>query len=159
MKNSKKTIKILAISDSHGNISALNKLQGEMQKADYIFHLGDHYYDVEKINLNFENKIYSVKGNCDGGGEEKIIEIFSLKIMLVHGDRYNVKSSLTRLFLRAQELKVDLVFFGHTHIPSIIEEEGIILINPGCLTEFSVNKTYCLVEIKDNKINAKIEKI
>lgn len=140
---------ILAISDTHGNLSALDKLLPEMQKADYIFHLGDHYYDILPYRDKFDKKIYSVKGNCDGGGEEYLFENDGVKILLVHGDAYKVKSSLLRLSLRAEELGVNAVFFGHTHRAEIVEAGGAFLINPGALSRFS-DKTYCVAKISDD---------
>lgn len=151
--------RILAISDTHGNAAALEKLLPEMQKADYIFHLGDHFYDIIPFREKFDKKIYSVKGNCDGGGEEYLFNNDGVKILLVHGDKYKVKSSLLRLSLRAEELNVDAVFFGHTH-KAVIENAGkSLLINPGALSRF-LDKTYCIAQISDDGlISAEIKSL
>lgn len=145
--------RILAVSDTHGNIGALRCLEKEMEKADYIFHLGDHYYDMVPFEEKFGKKIYSVKGNCDGGGEEYLFINDGVKILLVHGDAYHVKSSLLRLSLRAEELGVNAVFFGHTHRAAIEESGGALLINPGALSRFS-EKTYCVAKISDDGLIA-----
>ena len=150
--------KILAISDTHGNIKAIEKLRKEMKNADYIFHLGDHFYDMDSFVKDFDKKIYSVKGNCDGGGEEYVFDIDGYKIMLVHGDYYHVKMSLYRLSLRARELGVYAVFYGHTHVAKIVEDEGILLINPGCMTRFS-KKTYCVAILDDGVLKAEIKEL
>lgn len=145
---------ILVLSDSHGNKKALDKLEMQMEKADYIFHLGDHYYDMKDYLEKFGNKIYTVFGNCDGGGDDYEIFIEGVKILLTHGDRYHVKSSLLRLSLEAQERKCRLVFYGHTHRANIVEDYGVILANPGTL-ERCGEKTYLIAEIDDGKIDLK----
>lgn len=143
--------RILVISDSHGNLSALDRLKGEMEKADYIFHLGDHWYDMKPYLKEYGKKIYTVFGNCDGGGEDYQITIEGVKILLTHGDRYHVKSSLFRVYLKALEISAKLVFFGHTHTPINTEEQGVTLINPGALNN-AIKKTYCTVILEDGKI-------
>lgn len=145
---------ILVLSDTHGNISALEKLVPIMKDSDYIFHLGDFERDI-KLFKEFDNKIVSVKGNCDGGGKDQIIEIENNKILLTHGDKYGVKQSLLRLTLKATELGANLVFYGHTHLPKIEEYNGITFINPGSATAFS-NRSYCYTVICKDKIVSKI---
>ena len=146
-------VKIIAVSDSHGNFKGLKALEKYFNECDYIFHLGDYYGDMDFFRLKYGRKIFAVKGNCDGGGEERVIDINGFKILLVHGDRYRVKLSLTRLMLRAAELGVNAVFFGHTHSAVIEKEQGITFINPGAMSRFS-KKTYCLAEIDNGEIKA-----
>lgn len=146
--------KILVLSDTHGNISALEKLVPIMKDSDYIFHLGDYYKDI-KLFKEFDNKIYSVKGNCDGGGSDIVLDIEGLKIMLTHGDKYGVKSGLTRLSLKAEEIGAKVVYYGHTHIAKIEEFNGVHFINPGCATLFA-NNSYCYSVIFNGKIVSKI---
>lgn len=151
-------MKILAVSDSHGNIDGLRKLEKLMESSDYVFHLGDHDYDMKPFREKFDTKIYSVKGNCDGGGQEFAFSLNGTKIMLVHGDRYLVKLSLLSLRLRAKELGVNLVFYGHTHSADICVLDGITFINPGSISE-NQNGTYAVVEIENGKILAKIHNL
>ena len=143
--------RILVISDSHGNTSALEKLKREMEKADYIFHLGDHWYDMKPYLADYDRKIYTVFGNCDGGGEDYEIAIEGVKILLTHGDRYHVKSSLFRVYLKALEVNAKLVLFGHTHTPINTMKNGVTLVNPGALNN-ALKKTYAVVELNDGKI-------
>lgn len=151
--------RIIALSDTHGNFSAIEKLKEEMQKADYVFHLGDHYYDILPYSETLGDKLYYVKGNCDGGGEEIVFERDGVKILLVHGDAYKVKSSLLRISLRAEEIGADAVFFGHTHRATIENSGKALLVNPGALSRFS-DKTYCVAEISDDGlISAEIKNL
>ena len=148
----------IVVSDTHRNFSSLEKLLSKMQENDYVFHLGDHEYDILEYRKELKEKIHSVKGNCDGGGEDEILEIEGVKILLTHGDRYGVKQTMLKLLLRAKEVGVNAVFYGHTHIPEIEEIDGITFINPGCMTSYSEN-TYCYAVFHLGKVIAKIVKV
>ena len=146
--------KLLILSDTHGNISAMEKLKDIMAESDYIIHLGDNEKDIN-LYKEFSQKIFSVAGNCDGGGIDKIVEIEGLKILLTHGDKYGVKSTLTNLFFHAKEIGVNVVMFGHTHSALIEQIEGITFINPGALKGY-FDKSYCYAVIYNGKITTKI---
>ena len=145
----------LILSDTHGNIAAMNKLKGIMAECDYIIHLGDYHRDLQSFSEEFCEKIYSVNGNCDGGGKDLVFEVDGKKILLTHGDRYDVKSSLYKLLLKAKEIKADVVMFGHTHCPVVEERDGILFINPGTLNGYT-EKTYCYMVLTGGKAVAKI---
>ncbi len=148
--------KIVVLSDTHGNLSLIEKLSDIIKESDYVFHLGDYERDINAFVREFgEDKIRSVKGNCDGGGEDLILDIEGLKILLTHGDRYGVKNGLLTLSLKAEELGVKAVFYGHTHIADITERKDILYVNPGTTKGF-LNKTYCYCVIYHGKITAKI---
>lgn len=146
---------IIAISDTHGNFPAIDKILPIINESDYCIHLGDHQSDLLAYRTDLKCKYYSVKGNCDGGGEEQVIEIDGIKILITHGDRYGVKQSLYKLFLRAKELGVNLVLYGHTHIADIIEKDKITMVNPGAMTRYGQN-SYAYIVIHNKKIVCKI---
>ncbi|MBR1968187.1 MAG: metallophosphoesterase [Clostridia bacterium] len=147
--------KIVVISDTHGDYRAIDKLLPIINESDYLFHLGDFYRDIRAYERELKCKLYSVLGNCDGGGDDELITIDGVKILLTHGDRYGVKSSKYKLLMRAKELGVKVVFYGHTHISDIEEIDGIYLINPGALSSYN-NPTYCYAVIYDKKVSASI---
>lgn len=135
----------IVISDSHGNLSAIERLYGIMQESDYVVHLGDYCSDMREYSEPLCEKLYCVKGNCDGGGEDFLLQVDGKKILLTHGDRYGVKSGLYKLLLRAKEVQADAVLYGHTHIAEITEIEGITFIIRGVylLTETPVIAIWC----------------
>ena len=147
--------KIVVLSDTHGNFSAIDKILPIMKESDYVFHLGDYQRDIFAYRRELNCEIISVKGNCDGGGQEILTEIEGVKILIVHGDIYGVKCSLDRLYYHAKEIGANVVFYGHTHISGFDEIDGIKLINPGCMNVFSKN-SYCYVVIHDKKVTAKV---
>ena len=111
-----------------------------MKESDYIFHLGDYQSDIALFSREFGDKIHSVKGNCDMGGGDEILDIEGVKIMITHGNEYGVKNGLTRLNFKAKEVGASVVFYGHTHLAKIEEFDGITFINPGTLKSF-INKS------------------
>lgn len=147
---------ITAISDTHGNSLAVKSIENALKKSDLVLHLGDHFNDIDFLISTLGDKLITVHGNCDGGGEDKIIERENIKILITHGDKHGVKMGLTRLYLRAQEIGSRLVFYGHTHIPRIDVVDGITFVNPGCMTGYSKEKSYAIVEANDGIIKGKI---
>ena len=150
--------KIIVLSDTHGNISSIEKLLDIMKESDYVFHLGDYNRDIELFRKELGGKLHAVLGNCDGGGSEEIVDIDGFKIMLTHGDAFGVKSGLTRLYLRALEIGANAVFYGHAHQAEICENNGVYLINPGCMARLS-QKSYCYAVLMGNKLVTKIVEI
>ena len=145
---------VLVLSDTHRNFSALEKLLPKMLENDYVFHLGDYQADILQYR-ELGDKVYSVLGNCDGGGDDLVLEIEKVKILLTHGDRYGVKSSLYKLLLRAKEVGANVVFYGHTHIASVEKIDGITFVNPGCTYGY-LDKSYCYAVFHQGNVTTKI---
>lgn len=132
-------MKLLLISDTHGELEKLKELASKY--SDYTkIHLGDRGFSKDELDkLGF---IYA-DGNCDeGNNKDYIIEIEGNKIFITHGDKYNVKFGLDKLYFKALSLGANFVFFGHTHIQKILEASGIKFINPGSL----LNDNYCVID-------------
>ena len=148
---------IVVLSDTHGNFGEIDKILPIINESDYCIHLGDFERDILSYKNEIKSKVYSVKGNCDGCGEEQVFDIEGVKTLIVHGDKYDVKSSLFKLYLRAKELDAKLVLYGHTHIADKLEKEGILFVNPGAMARF-YDKSYAYIVIHDQKITCKIVK-
>lgn len=146
---------VIVLSDTHGNIKAINDIKSEFLTAEKVIHLGDRISDMDSFKNELSDKFIAVKGNCDLGGEELIAFLNGVKTLIVHGNIYKVKTSLTKLYLRAKEVNAELVLYGHTHKADITMEDGITFINPGCMTKLA-NKSYCKINIEKGSINAKI---
>ena len=146
------------LSDTHGNISDMEKLLPIMKESDFVFHLGDFQRDIDLYSSELSGKIISVKGNCDGGGEETVVDIEGVKVLAVHGDRYGVKSTPMKIYLRAKEIGANAVFYGHTHIAEIEEIDGVQLINPGALKGYT-DKSYAYAVFHGGKLTVKIVRV
>lgn len=148
----------VVISDSHGNMSALNALDGVFAESDFIIHLGDTSSDGSRIRAKYPDKTIIINGNCDMlklGEDEKVLEIENVKIFLTHGHLYSVKTTLSKLAARAAELNCALALYGHTHAAREDEKDGVTLINPGNLYRYSTDNGYCYLVVNGGKFVAK----
>ena len=147
----------VVFSDIHGDVYAKKILQKYVEGSDGAFFAGD---GISGLNDFTKKTFYAVKGNCDLiGEEEKIIEIDGVKILLTHGHLYGVKSSYLRLIYRAKELGVNVVIFGHTHLPLIMQEEEVLLLNPGSCSIYGAQKTFINLFVSNNKASAIINQL
>ena len=149
-------MRIAVISDTHGMVGfAISKLR-TMGKFDLILHLGDYCRDAEVISEKLNVKSIIVKGNGDIGtiyNEDEFIEVGGKKIFLTHGHRYGVHRNMNNLYYRGLELGADIILYGHTHVPLILKENGIIIMNPGSPTNprgLEGKLTFGLIEIGEN---------
>ncbi|WP_042680844.1 metallophosphoesterase [Anaerosalibacter massiliensis] len=158
-------MRIFVVSDTHGRIEDFVQFAKKLEKPDLIIHLGDYADDGFEIERAMNVDTVVIKGNCDFLVEkrinnEEILTLNGKKVLITHGHRYNVKMDILDLFYRAKEEGADLVLFGHTHNPLIVEEEGILFMNPGSpsLPRGLVGKSFGLVNIEED-IKTKIIEI
>ncbi|MGM0509066.1 MAG: metallophosphoesterase family protein [Fusobacteriota bacterium] len=151
-------MKILVLSDSHGDFLKLNKIYNK-EKPDYIFFCGDFSKDgIELSYIANVKKTFIVKGNTDRQDyktptkiETKIKE---RKFFLTHGHLFGVKSSYNDLINYAKD-KYDIVIFGHTHLQEYFEYEKVHLFNPGAVKDGE----YGVIEMDDENLEFKHYKI
>ncbi len=152
----------LLLSDTHGNIAAVEKLAPIMAEADYVIFLGDGLRDLSRFALGQKDKFRLAEGNCDffsSGEKEGFMEVEGVKLMFCHGHRYGVKRGLTDLLARAKEENCALALYGHTHEARIDRMDGVTLINPGSMTKFTAKPSYCYLVLHQGKITAQIVEI
>ena len=124
-------MKIVVISDSHGNSEGIDKIFRELE-FDYLFFLGDGLKDLGDY-INLQN-VYAVSGNCDFFSIEPNEREFLLegkKFFMTHGNAYGVKYSLHSIISEGVNRGVDFILFGHTHSKYIEDVDGIKVVNPG----------------------------
>ncbi len=173
-------MKILIVSDIHGNYLNMKKVLDNEVSFDYMFILGDvlsgpyiEGYDPDKLAelLNeYSNKIFYVRGNCDVT-RMNILDFYmerdylflpfdNIYFFLTHGHMYN------EYHLPELERDFDVYIQGHTHIPVMKEERGRIILNPGSITlpKGMSDKSYIIYQdkefyLKDLNNNTIIKKI
>ena len=158
-------MRIFVVSDTHGSIGEFLNNMSIIKKPDLIIHLGDYVKDGIKIEKETEIKTIMVKGNGDyfssSYREDEILNIEDKKIFVTHGHNYNVRYGLDNLIYKGEEVNADLILYGHTHVPIFIEEDGIIIMNPGSPSiprGFTRKKTFGIIEI-DKNISGEIMEI
>jgi hypothetical protein len=130
-------MRIIVISDTHGDYFNLESIIMRNTDADWIFHLGDGERELDRFVEShpvIAPKIIHVAGNCDYDSLSP--DIFTLpaiehKILATHGHKYGVRSSLEHLKYVARENDCDIILFGHTHQRFQAYEDGVWLFNPG----------------------------
>lgn len=138
-------MKYMVISDIHGNIDCFNKVLEIYTKemCEKLLILGDlvNYgidYNIEDIinRLNYmKDSIVYVKGNCDNDLKnicfgDKFIENITLnnkKIAITHGHLFEMNY--------LNNLNVNIIFYGHTHVKSIKKINNKLFINPGSISK------------------------
>ncbi len=151
-------MKIFVLSDTHIPRTANDlpfKLYEEIQKCDLIIHAGDivekSFYDKLK---NIKD-IKAVYGNMDSTElknvlqQKEIINAGKFKIGLIHGwgspDRVEEN-------IRKEFKDVDVIIYGHTHIPKNEIVDGVLFFNPGSPTDktFAPCNSYGILKIGDS---------
>lgn len=154
-------IRIGVFSDSHGDVDALKLALNHAGTLDYMIHCGDGFEDLEKLLEGSNQKYVCVYGNCDFNRKvpgETVLEIDGRSIFITHGHKYDVKFDYTRLFYKTLEVGASVALFGHTHVAEIIENDQVILMNPGSVGRATqgMKPSYGLIEIEHNILNCTI---
>lgn len=151
-------MKILIISDSHGNIANIKVVLGFAKKikANGIIHLGDwdNIKAVEEI-LTSDVPLYSVLGNADihmeikdvlkkytKGFNENYLE-FKMNEKLI-GVVHNINDFVFSKY------KPDIIFCGHRHFKSERVIKGIKVISPGAL--HSIKPSFAVYDTDANRV-------
>lgn len=148
------------ISDTHMPKRAKKlpkKLIEGLQAVDLIIHAGDWtsldvYHELLQIA-----PVLGVFGNVDPYEvqevfEEKVIlEVSGFKIGVIHGHAGKKKNTPARALEAFQDNKMDVIIFGHSHIPYKEVIENTLLFNPGSPTDkrFQPQYSFGLMEIHE----------
>jgi len=138
-------MKIVVISDSHGNKLAIDQIF-KNYKFDYFFFLGDGINDLG--DYIYLDNVYAVSGNCDffsNVPNEREFVINNIKFLITHGNKYFVKSNLNFLKERVCCENIDFVLFGHTHNPIVEKYSTTTFINPGSFMKNTTGKSVGII--------------
>lgn len=155
-------MRVLVISDTHGNFQLALQACDLAEPIDAVLHLGDGGDDAAFLMHALDIEVIHVAGNCDIGSaspRELLWEREGKRLLLLHGDAYGVKSGLGRLEKRAVETGADAVLFGHTHRAAVTSLSGILAVNPGTLMRTSLQTSFAVLEITPGGISAQLYEI
>lgn len=156
--------RFLVCSDIHGNLENLRYALKEatLDPIEGVIIAGDTEVSVDEIRSIVKEfvdcKLYMVRGNCDytAPGITDMITFElpgNITCMLTHGHRYHVKEDLFTLGTVAQNLKANLVVYGHTHEFEDTNMGRIRIVNPGALNGGRYSyPSYVLMTIDNGKI-------
>lgn len=128
-------MKWLIISDTHGYYAELcTILETEEEIKDVIF-LGDGLSDIDRAKMEYPDRNFTcVKGNCDMFSKAASMDILTLdgyRVLITHGDGFDVKSSKLGLRRAAIGMGADIVLYGHTHRQYYEYLDGLYIFCPG----------------------------
>jgi putative phosphoesterase len=149
-------MRLLVIADTHIPDFARRlpaAILDEAATSDLVIHAGDVTTASVLGELSQRAPVHAVRGNNDladvsayGAAETLELEIEGVPVAVVHdaGPTRGRPSRMRRRFPQAR-----LLFFGHSHIPMDVEEDGLRLVNPGSPTwkRRQPNPTYAVVTI------------
>ena len=151
-------MKILVLSDSHGNVS--NMLRAvERESPRMILHLGDCWRDGERLHDDCPDiEFHQVPGNCDfrpAESAEQLLFIEDKRFLICHGHTYGVKQSLLTAGFAAEEQNLDCFLFGHTHKPLVDMRGKTLFLNPGSIGD-PRRPTYGVVKLENGRLDGHI---
>jgi putative phosphoesterase len=130
-----------------------------LERADLILHAGDLLDPALLDDLSTYGPVRAVRGNLDPPAtklpETLQFEFGGARIAMIHdsGRRQGRRNRMRRRFPG-----VRVVVFGHSHIPWLEDEEGLLLLNPGSPTDRrrQPEHTFALLWVEDGEARAKV---
>lgn len=137
-------MKIVVVSDTHMPRMAKElpaPLIRELEGADLILHAGDWTEPEVYRMLSRYGKVIGVAGNNDGEpltsklGTKRIVQAGTKQIGLVHGHLPSRSRTAQQNAVHAfKGEQLDAIVFGHSHVPLLQWQNGVLLFNPGSPT-------------------------
>src|SRR5690606_6961692 len=140
----------VVLSDTHMPRSAKSlpvPVVKALGSADHILHAGDWTTPAVADMLAQYAPLDGVAGNNDGPGlvkrfgHKKLLELGGIRVGIVHGHgtQGTTESRAADAFRNEQ---VDIILFGHSHIPLYKKRNGVWLFNPGSPTDKRRQSSY-----------------
>ncbi|TVY10088.1 metallophosphoesterase family protein [Paenibacillus cremeus] len=138
-------MRIGVVSDTHmfsRAASLPDALVRGLEGVDLILHAGD-WMDEAVVDLFAAiAPVDGIAGNNDGieiirrFGKRKVLKLGPYRIGMIHGDGgRSTPDTAYRSFYGDEGATVDVVIFGHSHVPYMEERGGMLLFNPGSPTD------------------------
>ncbi len=130
-----------------------------LERADLILHAGDLMDPALLDELAAHAPVRAVRGNLDPPDarlpETLEFEFGGVGVAVIHdsGPKKGRRNRLRRRFPEAR-----IVVFGHSHIPWLEDEDGLLLLNPGSPTDKrrQPDYTFALLKVENEKPGAEI---
>ena len=151
-------MKILAVSDTHGDREILATILKQQPQLDGYFYAGDS--ELPADDPLFET-YRAVEGNMDFDPNfpmQLTATIDHTTIFMTHGHRFGVNFGLDKLVAAGEAAHAQLLIFGHTHQLGVEEHAGMIVLNPGSISQprgqfANLGGTYATVTFTDDNVH------
>ena len=146
-------IKIILVSDNHGDLDSINYIKETYQDADYFIHCGDAC-----VPPYLMDGFAIVQGNNDPYNSYpnfKVLEIGKHRIYVSHGHHDIFFGDLSSLKSKAELHNCDIVCYGHSHITNDVTIDGIRFLNPGSIrsNRDGSKPSYMIITLKDDEVD------
>ena len=134
-------------------------LVSHLERADLILHAGDLMDPAVLDGLESYAPVRAVRGNLDSPEallpETLEFEFGGVEVAMIH-DSGPRKGRWRRMRRRFPEARV--VVFGHSHIPWMEDEDGLLLLNPGSPTDRrrQPEHTFALLRAEGGEVSAEV---
>lgn len=150
-------MKIVIVSDSHGYNQLIDQVLEREAPFDYLIHCGDAEASLKRYaDLTNPYLFLAVRGNCDQDYNLPAVlnnRILYYNVLITHGHHEQVNYGNHGLLRIGRLNHADIILYGHTHVPEVTEDGGILIINPGSLAyprgEKRI-KTYAVLTLTDD---------
>ncbi len=153
---------IAIFSDTHSSDG--HELEGAAltaaREADVVVHAGDFTAEAALEAFREEcDRLFAVHGNADDAAVTerlptgRVVEAGGARIAVTH----RRDGGETGLAMFGRSRGADLVVFGHSHRPTVVETEDIVLLNPGSHAEPRGNRPgFAVLEERDGGLEGEI---
>jgi putative phosphoesterase len=148
-------MKIVVISDTHGDLSALRRVALIEYDADLYLHAGD----VEASSGDIA-PFAAVKGNCDGAFPDFPFRYETMTPFgKLHMEHYPIYSSAMIAALKQDGVRI--LIHGHTHEKEEELLDGVLVFCPGSLTfpHDSDSGTYLVLDVNEKEVKSTFKTI
>lgn len=158
-------LKIGVVSDTHLSDRREIRLPAELMKGlsgvELILHAGDWISLRVAEELEKVAPVEGIAGNNDGPdivnrfGYKKIVSANGVRMGLIHGDGYG-KTTERRAFDAFEGQDIQVIVFGHSHVPYMEKKSGILLFNPGSPTDKRRQPLYSygIIDVQEGGVTA-----
>lgn len=130
-----------------------------LELADLILHAGDLMDPTLLDTLSAYAPVHAVRGNLDPPDDRlpaaQEFDFGGARIAMIHnsGPKKGRRSRLRRRFPEAR-----VIIFGHSHIPWLEDDDGLLLLNPGSPTDRrrQPEYTFVLLGVGEGVVRAEI---
>ena len=117
-------LRIFVLADTHNHLP--ENLEALAEEADEIWHLGDVCAPSLLVRLESVGPpVTLVRGNCDGNFEWPLV---------VDLKRNGIRFRLVHIPPSHPPDNIDVILHAHTHVPRNERKDGVLFLNPGCVT-------------------------
>lgn len=168
----------LVISDTHRRGDTVRQVLSRLNFRPWaVLFLGDGLKDLDVLSNDprYDGlSVFSVAGNCDKFGffppdepDIRTVMAGDVKILMMHGDTFDVKSGQDRAIRYAASQGADVLLYGHTHAPyvrtlaageyiggGVTLQKPLVVANPGSLGQplYGQDPSFGVLTVRDGQI-------